>query len=125
MIANLFVMVLVGGYETFVSRLNLQDHRDQPEWLSYVNAGVLRVKLAIYAHRHLLDSFAQKLHRRRSAAQKVIVWQVTIHLAFVLSALLLAVTDRHTTGSTHPRRATAANAGWAGGGNPVGGPCAE
>src|SRR5690606_38851689 len=47
MISNLLVMVIVGGYETFVSRLNLQGHPDQPEWLSHVNASVLKVKLAM------------------------------------------------------------------------------
>src|ERR1700730_17113324 len=46
MIANLLIMVIVGGYETFVSRLNLEGHPDQPEWLSHVNASVLKVKLA-------------------------------------------------------------------------------
>src|SRR4051794_27968701 len=46
LIANLLIMVIVGGYETFVSRLHLDGHRDQPEWLSHVNAGVLKVKLA-------------------------------------------------------------------------------
>ena len=47
MISNLLVMVIVGGYETFVSRLRLQGHPDQPEWLSHVNATVLKVKLAM------------------------------------------------------------------------------
>ena len=46
MISNLLIMVIVGGYETFVSRLNLEGHPDQPEWLDHVNASVLKVKLA-------------------------------------------------------------------------------
>jgi uncharacterized protein (TIGR00645 family) len=49
MISNLLVMVIVGGYETFVSRSRLEGHPDQPEWLSHVNVSVLRVKLAITA----------------------------------------------------------------------------
>ena len=109
MIANLLVMVIVGGYETFVSRLNLQNHPDQPEWLSHVNAGVLKVKLATaligISSIHLLKSFIEA----DRLPEKVIFWQVTIHLAFVLSALLLAVTDRLTTSSsTSHRRRTAA-----------------
>jgi uncharacterized protein (TIGR00645 family) len=94
MIANLLVMVIVGGYETFVSRLNLQDHPDQPEWLSHVNAGVLKVKLAMaligISSIHLLKSFinAERL------TDKVMMWQVIIHITFVLSALLLAYIDR-------------------------------
>jgi hypothetical protein len=61
MIANLLIMVIVGGYETFVSRLDLEDHPDQPEWLSHVNAGVLKIKLSTaiigISSIHLLKSF--------------------------------------------------------------------
>ena len=94
MIANLLIMVIVGGYETFVSRLNLQDHPDQPEWLSHVNAGVLKVKLATaligISSIHLLKTFinAEKM------TEKTMMWQVIIHLSFVFSAWMLAVIDR-------------------------------
>jgi uncharacterized protein (TIGR00645 family) len=61
MISNLLVMVIVGGWETFVSRMQLEDHPDQPEWLSHVNAGVLKVKLATaiigISSIHLLKTF--------------------------------------------------------------------
>ena len=61
MISNLLVMVIVGGYETFVSRLRLEGHPDQPEWLSHVNASVLKVKLAmaiiVISSIHLLKTF--------------------------------------------------------------------
>lgn len=98
MIANLLIMVIVGGYETFVSRLNLQAHPDQPEWLSHVNAGVLKVKLAMaligISSVHLLKTFinAEKM------SQNVIIAQVGIHLTFVISALILAYVDRMTSG---------------------------
>lgn len=63
MISNLLVMVIVGSYETFVSRLNLQGHPDQPEWLSHVNASVLKVKLAMaiigISSIHLLKTFIE------------------------------------------------------------------
>ena len=94
MIANLLIMVIVGGYETFVSRLNLHNHPDQPEWLSHVNAGVLKVKLATaligISSIHLLKSFieAQRL------PDKMLLWQVVIHMTFVISAFMLALTDR-------------------------------
>ncbi len=97
MIANLLVMVIVGGYETFVSRLHLENHPDQPEWLSHVNAGVLKVKLAMaligISSIHLLKSFinAERL------TDKVMMWQVIIHMTFVISALLLAYIDRLVT----------------------------
>ncbi len=94
MIANLLVMVIIGGYETFVSRLDLDSHPDQPEWLSHVNAGVLKVKLAValvgISSIHLLKTFinAQQLPDR------VIFWQVAIHALFVLSAFMIAWTDK-------------------------------
>jgi uncharacterized protein (TIGR00645 family) len=94
MIANLLIMVIVGGYETFVSRLHLQGHPDQPEWLSHVNAGVLKVKLAMaligISSIHLLKTFIGA----ESTDQKTMLWQVMIHLTFVLSAVALAAIDR-------------------------------
>ncbi len=89
-------MVIVGGYETFVSRLNLEGHPDQPEWLSHVNAGVLKVKLATaligISSVNLLKTFIEV--GTKPIPDNAIMWQVLLHLTFVLSALLLAVTDR-------------------------------
>jgi uncharacterized protein (TIGR00645 family) len=100
MIANLLIMVIVGGYETFVSRLNLANHPDEPEWLSHVNAGVLKVKLAMaligISSIHLLKTFIDA----HNMTQQTMMWQVIIHLTFVLSALVMAYTDRLT--STKP-----------------------
>jgi uncharacterized protein (TIGR00645 family) len=97
MIANLLIMVIVGGYETFVSRLNLEGHPDQPEWLSHVNASVLKVKLATaiigISSIHLLKSFINADHM----TDKALMWQVAIHITFLLSALSIALTDRMLT----------------------------
>ena len=94
MIANLLIMVIIGGYETFVSRLDLENHPDQPEWLSHVNAGVLKVKLATaligISSRHLLKSFINA----GNLPEHAIFWQVVIHVTFVLSAFMMAWTDR-------------------------------
>lgn len=94
MIANLLIMVIVGGYETFVSRLNLQNHPDQPEWLSHVNAGVLKVKLSMaligISSIHLLKTFINAPH----LDEKTMMWQVIIHLTFVASAVAMAYTDK-------------------------------
>ncbi len=94
MIANLLIMVIVGGYETFVSRLNLSKHPDEPEWLSHVNAGMLKVKLATaligISSIHLLKTFINA----PQLDQHTIMWQVVIHLTFVLSAMAMAFTDR-------------------------------
>ena len=103
MIANLLIMVIVGGYETFVSRLNLQGHPDQPEWLSHVNAGVLKVKLATaligISSIHLLKTFITAGHAAPPGASDpnyAIFWQVMIHITFVASAIALAWIDRLT-----------------------------
>jgi uncharacterized protein (TIGR00645 family) len=96
MIANLLIMVIVGGYETFVSRLNLEGHPDQPEWLSHVNAGVLKVKLATaligISSVNLLKTFIEV--STKPMPDHAIMWQLLLHLTFVVSALMLAITDR-------------------------------
>ena len=96
MIANLLIMVIVGGYETFVSRLHLKGHPDQPEWLSHVNAGILKVKLATaligISSIHLLKTFINS----GNLETKTMLWQVIIHMTFVLSAVALAWIDRLT-----------------------------
>jgi len=94
MISNLLIMVIVGGYETFVSRMGLESHPDQPEWLSHVNASVLKVKLALsiigISSIHLLKSFINA----GSYEVQVLMWQTLIHIVFLLSALAIAATDR-------------------------------
>jgi uncharacterized protein (TIGR00645 family) len=101
MISNLLVMVIVGGYETFVSRLRLQGHPDQPEWLSHVNASVLKIKLAMaiigISSIHLLRTFIEAGNLGSAKAtytEAGIMWQVIIHLTFIISALGIAAVDR-------------------------------
>ena len=100
MISNLLIMVIVGGYETFVSRLHLEEHPDQPEWLSHVNASVLKVKLATaiigISSIHLLKTFINAANYDL----KVLMWQTIIHVVFLLSALAIALTYRLMS---HPR----------------------
>ncbi len=94
MISNLLIMVIIGGYETFVSRLDLEGHPDQPEWLSHVNASVLKVKLATaiigISSIHLLKTFINAANY----TDKVLLWQTVIHVAFLFSALAIALSDR-------------------------------
>ncbi|BFI97226.1 MAG: TIGR00645 family protein [Rhodanobacter sp.] len=123
MISNLLIMVIVGGYETFISRLGLENHPDQPEWLSHVNASVLKVKLAMaiigISSIHLLKTFIaagalQGLPLCSPADLALIaengnvgsglqcstlttvgvMWQTIIHLVFIVSAVGIAWTDR-------------------------------
>ncbi|QKV53619.1 TIGR00645 family protein [Comamonas antarctica] len=94
MISNLLIMVIIGGYETFVSRLNIEGHPDQPEWLSHVDATVLKVKLGLsiigISSIHLLKTFINAANYD----SKVLIAQTAIHIAFLLSALAIAFTDR-------------------------------
>ncbi|HWT29058.1 MAG TPA: TIGR00645 family protein [Methylophilaceae bacterium] len=94
MISNLLIMVIVGGYETFVSRLNLKGHPDEPDWLSHVNANLLKVKLATaiigISSIHLLKTFINAANLE----PKVLIWQTVIHITFVLSAISIAWIDR-------------------------------
>jgi uncharacterized protein (TIGR00645 family) len=94
MISNLLIMVIVGGYETFISRMNLEGHPDQPEWLSHVNASVLKVKLATaiigISSIHLLKTFINAANY----SEKVLIAQTAIHITFLVSAMAIAYTDR-------------------------------
>lgn len=100
MIANLLVMVIVGGYETFVSKLNVGD---QPEWLDHINATILKVKLSMaiisISSIHLLQTFinAHKL------AEKTMMWEVIIHLSFIISAIAMAHIDRLLNSAHHSK----------------------
>ncbi len=102
MISNLLIMVIVGGYETFVSRMNLEGHPDQPEWLSHVNASVLKVKLATaiigISSIHLLKTFINSAQYDA----KTLLAQAGIHCVFLISAMAIAASDRIMgTGSVH------------------------
>jgi uncharacterized protein (TIGR00645 family) len=97
MISNLLIMVIVGGYETFVSRMRLEGHPDQPEWLGHVNASVLKVKLGLsiigISSIHLLKTFINAANYD----EKVLMYQTIIHVTFLLSALAIAYTDKLLT----------------------------
>jgi len=103
MIANLLIMVIIGGYETFVSKLDLENHPDQPEWLSSVNANLLKVKLGMaivgISSIHLLKTFIEAGAPDLRLSNDQIMWQVLIHLTFVVSAIALAWIDRIGAGS--------------------------
>ena len=101
MISNLLMMVIVGGYETFVSRLRLEGHPDQPEWLSHVNASMLKVKLAMaiigISSIHLLKTFIEIGDLGAPGSKFTadgVLWQTVIHCVFILSAIGIAYTDR-------------------------------
>jgi len=107
MISNLLVMVIVGGYETFVSRLNLSGHPDEPEWLSHVNASVLKIKLAMaiigISSIHLLRTFIEAGNlgagRTTTYSESGVMWQTIIHIVFICSAIGIAYVDKISSGS--------------------------
>jgi len=106
MISNLLIMVIVGGYETFVSRMRLEAHPDQPEWLSHVNASVLKVKLATaiigISSIHLLKTFINA----QAFTEKALFYQTVIHITFLASALAIAAVDRIMPAPSRPHRTT-------------------
>jgi uncharacterized protein (TIGR00645 family) len=115
MIANLLIMVIIGGYETFVSRIKIEGHPDQPEWLSHVNANVLKVKLAMaiigISSIHLLKTFIEVGDLGRETESVTgdtytydgVFWQVMIHAIFIVSAIALAYIDK-ISGGSHPKQ---------------------
>src|ERR1044071_5685729 len=101
MISNLLIMVIVGGYETFVSRMELQRHPDQPEWLSHVNASVLKIKLAMaiigISSIHLLRVFIYAGQLGKETSQYTVegvTWQTIIHVVFIFSAIGIAYVEK-------------------------------
>ena len=104
MISNLLIMVTVGGYETFVSRMRLETHPDQPEWLDHVNASVLKVKLAMaiigISSIHLLKTFINA----EQYDEKTIIAQASIHMIFLVSAVAIAYCDKLLNESASPKK---------------------
>jgi len=117
MIANLLIMVIIGGYEIFVSRIGVEGHPDEPDWLNHVNANLLKVKLSIsiisISSIHLLSTFIKvgalgspevKTDGNLAYTPQGVMWQVIIHLAFIVSALALAWIDRMSRPERHAER---------------------
>lgn len=103
MVLNLLIMVIIGGYATFVSRMDLQAHEDRPDWLEKIDAGTLKVKLAGalvgISGIHLLKSF---INIGNKSIEQV-KWQIIIHVVFLFSALMLAYTEKilHSSRAKH------------------------
>lgn len=94
MIANLLIMVVMGGYETFIAHLGIDAHPDQPEWLDHLDAGAMKIKLALaligISSIHLLRTFIDP----SKLPFNNILWQVVIHLTLLFSVLAIAWTNR-------------------------------
>ncbi len=94
MIANLLIMVIMGGYETFIASLGIDKHPDQPEWLDHLDAGAMKIKLALaligISSIHLLRTFIDPTKYSNNA----IIWQVSIHITLLASALTIAFANK-------------------------------
>jgi uncharacterized protein (TIGR00645 family) len=94
MVANLLTMVVIGGYATFVSKLDLESHPDRPDWLTHVDPGTIKIKLAAsligISSIHLLKAFVDVANEN----PEHIKWKIFIHMTFLASAILLAWTDK-------------------------------
>lgn len=94
MVANLLTMVVIGGYATFVSKLDLETHPDRPDWLTHVDPGTIKIKLAAsligISSIHLLKSFVDIANENPEHVK----WKIFIHMTFLGSAILLAWTDK-------------------------------
>ena len=111
MISNLLTMVIVGGYETFVGRLHLNNHPDEPEWLSHVNASVLKIKLATaiigISSISLLRTFIEAGSLGTDGARLTwqgVMWQTIIHTIFLISAVALALIEKLGANDHPPHR---------------------
>jgi len=97
---NLVIMVVFSGYENFVSKMDLVDDRDRPEWMGSIDFSALKLKLlasivAISAI-HLLKGFMNV----GGMTDREMMWLVAIHVTFVVSGVMLALTDR-LSGHSH------------------------
>jgi uncharacterized protein (TIGR00645 family) len=94
MVANLLIMVIIGGYSTFVSRIDIESHEDKPDWLQKVDAGTLKVKLAGslvgVSGIHLLQTFINI----KNHDSHYVMWQVIIHVVFLCSSVMLAYSEK-------------------------------
>jgi len=101
MVANLIVMVVIGGYATFVSRLDFGDDDDRPDWLDHINAASLKIKLSAslvsISGIHLLKAFINIDKMKMDH----VMWMVIIHMVFLGSALILSISERVLNGPTH------------------------
>lgn len=94
MVANLIVMVIISGYENFVSRLDIDGQGEKLSWFGKLDAGSLKIKLAssivAISSIHLLKAFLDA----GEIANDKLVMLVVIHMTFIVSALMLAYLDK-------------------------------
>jgi len=94
LVANLLIIIIFAGYENFVSKIDVGDHEDRPDWMGHVDFADLKMKLigsiiAISGIELLKAFVAVSTHTNEQMA-----WKVGIHLTFVVTGVMFAVMDR-------------------------------
>jgi len=93
LMANLVLMIMFGGYQNFVSALDFEGHKDKPTWIGHVGFGDLKLKLMASIVAISAIELLKSLMHVGQVTSRDLSWSVGIHLAFVVSAILLAVMD--------------------------------
>lgn len=105
MVMNLVVMVTIGGYSIFTSKIDVDSHEDKPLWLEDLDAGQLKIKLATslasISGVQLLKTFIDYREAEQKAGSEGIIIEIVIHMVFIISALLLAQTEKITHSYKH------------------------
>ncbi len=103
LVGSLLLMIVFSGYEIFVSKIDVAEHKDRPEWMGKVDFSGLKLKVigAIVAISaiDLLKTFMEIPAHPTEVNSSMFLWKVTIHMAFVLSGVLFAVMDRISAGT--------------------------
>jgi uncharacterized protein (TIGR00645 family) len=97
LMGSLLIIVIFSGYENFVSKMDHSGHRDWPEWMGTIDFSGLKLKLlssiVAISGIHLLKQF-MAIKTVSPETERTLFWMVTIHLVFVISSVLLALSDR-------------------------------
>ncbi len=105
MVMNLIVMVTIGGYSIFTSRIDVDMHEDKPLWLEGLDAGQLKIKLATslasISGVYLLKTFMNYRNEVEKTSTEGVIIEIVIHMVFIVSALLLSQTEKITHSYHH------------------------
>ena len=105
MVMNLVVMVTIGGYSIFTSKIDVDHHEDKPLWLEDLDAGQLKIKLstslASISGVQLLKTFINYRESEIKQEAEAVIMEIVIHMVFIVSALLLAQTEKVTHSYKH------------------------
>ncbi len=98
LVASLLLIIIFSGYEIFVSKIDIGDHHDRPNWMGKVDFSGLKLKVigAIVAISaiDLLKSFMDISGQMTEIDTDKLMWKVIIHMTFVVSGLLFAIMDK-------------------------------